>query len=268
MKKIAFFFPFLLCFFSAALPGAQFLAGGTGPRPDLLILAVSIAGSLAGGLLLFFLCTKKDWISHRTQTIYMIAAAALIAAFVLGLLLGRVTFWLLALADAAAAFLFGYALIFAEEHSSNILHIGIAAGLALTLALFLAICLAQLAPAVLPATGVAAGIFFYILAFFQRPLLFPDALPLYEKKASPRRPAADVGRTREERLQKFAEAFDLTARETEVLSIVVDNECTLKEVAFNLNISERMVQRYMTSIYHKTDTQSRIGLSLRYFGQD
>ena len=37
-----------------------------------------------------------------------------------------------------------------------------------------------------------------------------------------------------------------------------------KEIAYDLQISERIVQRYFNSIYDKTGTQGRVGLTLLY----
>ena len=264
MKRLAIFFPFFLCCFAAALPGALLLSADGSLRPDLFLFAVCTVAGLAAGLLIFWLCTKKDWVSHRTQVLYMIAATILAAGFIACLLLSHCHLWILFLVEMASAFLFGYALIYAEELTNNILHIGYAAIVGLAAGLLLAAFFARFLSGVLAVAGIGASLLFFILAFFQKPLLFPDALPLYEKKV-PTQIQSGVGKTREERMQKFAAHYKLTRRETDVLAIVVDNECTLKEVAYDLKISERMVQRYMTSIYHKTDTQSRIGLSLRYF---
>lgn len=44
------------------------------------------------------------------------------------------------------------------------------------------------------------------------------------------------------------------------------NDKAPKEIAYDLQISERIVQRYFNSIYEKTGTQGRVGLTLLYSG--
>lgn len=53
----------------------------------------------------------------------------------------------------------------------------------------------------------------------------------------------------------------LTPREVDVLIAVTHDERPLKQVADELGISMRMVQRHLSSIYQKTKTQTRAGLS-------
>lgn len=72
--------------------------------------------------------------------------------------------------------------------------------------------------------------------------------------------------TVEERRQAFIEAARLTPRETDVLLAVTQNDRPLKQIASDLGISLRMVQRHLTSIYAKTGTQSRSGLTSKFPG--
>lgn len=65
-------------------------------------------------------------------------------------------------------------------------------------------------------------------------------------------------------LTRFAEIYGLTPRETDVLSASLYNDKAPKEIAYDLQISERIVQRYFNSIYDKTGTQGRVGLTLLY----
>ncbi len=65
-------------------------------------------------------------------------------------------------------------------------------------------------------------------------------------------------------LQNFAESNHFTDRETEVFVILVTTEKTVQEIADNLYISRRVLQRYISSIYKKTDTKTRIGLLQLY----
>lgn len=68
----------------------------------------------------------------------------------------------------------------------------------------------------------------------------------------------------EERRQAFIEAAGLTPRETDVLLAVTQDDRPLKQIASDLGISLRMVQRHLTSIYAKTGTQSRSGLTSKF----
>lgn len=65
----------------------------------------------------------------------------------------------------------------------------------------------------------------------------------------------------EAHLADFAGRFSLTPRETEVLAAVTADERPLKHVATDMGISLRVLQRHLTSLYQKTGTQSRVGLT-------
>lgn len=67
--------------------------------------------------------------------------------------------------------------------------------------------------------------------------------------------------TIEEQRQAFIANHALTPREVDVLIAVTQNERPLKQIAEELGISMRMVQRHLSSIYQKTDTQTRAGLT-------
>lgn len=67
--------------------------------------------------------------------------------------------------------------------------------------------------------------------------------------------------TIEEQRQTFITDHGLTPREVDVLVAVTQDERPLKQVAEELGISMRMVQRHLSSIYQKTDTQTRAGLT-------
>ena len=54
--------------------------------------------------------------------------------------------------------------------------------------------------------------------------------------------------------------YNLTPREREVLSLLINSDDKLQEIADKLNISKRTLERYVTSIYKKTNTTSRVGL--------
>ena len=70
-------------------------------------------------------------------------------------------------------------------------------------------------------------------------------------------------RTPEEALAAFCESYGLTKRESDVLAAVVSDE-TLKHVAAELGVGLRTVQHHLTSLYKKTGTQTRTGLTARF----
>ena len=65
----------------------------------------------------------------------------------------------------------------------------------------------------------------------------------------------------EEQRQAFITDHALTPREVDVLTAVTQDERPLKQIAEELGISMRVVQRHLSSIYQKTDTQTRAGLT-------
>ena len=76
------------------------------------------------------------------------------------------------------------------------------------------------------------------------------------EQASPRSP--------EETLAAFCESYGLTKRESDVLAAVVSDERPLKHVAAELGVGLRTVQHHLTSLYKKTGTQTRTGLTARF----
>ena len=76
------------------------------------------------------------------------------------------------------------------------------------------------------------------------------------EQASPRSP--------EEALAAFCESYGLTKRESDVLAAVVSDERPLKHVAAELGVGLRTVQHHLTSLYKKTGTQTRTGLTARF----
>lgn len=68
----------------------------------------------------------------------------------------------------------------------------------------------------------------------------------------------------QERLKLYARHCSLTPRETEVLEKLLTTEDDLQEIADSMYISRRMVQRYVSSIYEKSETKTRLGLYQSY----
>ena len=85
------------------------------------------------------------------------------------------------------------------------------------------------------------------------------ATPFYEAIAPQPAPLSE-----QEQLAAFAARYNLTPRETDVLKAITTDERPLKQVANDLGISLRMVQRHLTSLYQKTGTQTRTGLAMKY----
>lgn len=73
--------------------------------------------------------------------------------------------------------------------------------------------------------------------------------------------ADDAAIDPEVHLADSAGRFSLTPREIEVLATVTADERPLKHVAADMGISLRVLQRHLTSLYQKTGTQSRVGLT-------
>ena len=79
--------------------------------------------------------------------------------------------------------------------------------------------------------------------------------------------ADDAAIDPEVHLADFAGRFSLTPREIEVLATVTADERPLKHVAADMGISLRVLQRHLTSLYQKTGTQSRVGLTKLFWEQ-
>lgn len=77
-------------------------------------------------------------------------------------------------------------------------------------------------------------------------------------------PVSQSEMTAQEKLKLYAQYSSLTPRETEVLEKLLTTEDGVQEIADSLYISRRMLQRYIASIYEKTETKSRIGLFQSY----
>lgn len=88
-----------------------------------------------------------------------------------------------------------------------------------------------------------------------------DHVPEAAEGPAPRPSVDDAAIDPEAHLADFAGRFSLTPRETEVLAAATADERPLKHVAADMGISLRVLQRHLTSLYQKTGTQSRVGLT-------
>ena len=66
--------------------------------------------------------------------------------------------------------------------------------------------------------------------------------------------------TREQKIRDFCRRCAFTPRETEVFERLITTEDGVQEIADQLFISRRVLQRYIASIYQKTGTKTRAGL--------
>ena len=102
---------------------------------------------------------------------------------------------------------------------------------------------------------VAASVAFVAAGLFRLPQTEQ------EREHQQRAEKALAAPTIEEQRQAFITDHGLTPREVDVLMAVTQYERPLKQIAEELGISMRMVQRHLSSIYQKTDTQTRAGLT-------
>lgn len=88
----------------------------------------------------------------------------------------------------------------------------------------------------------------------------------FQKKAFMEKLITDATGTvnEKEKLQRLAEQFSLTQRETEVFGLLVNTEDGLQTIADGLYVSRRTLERYVSAIYEKTGAKSRIGLVTLY----
>ena len=94
-----------------------------------------------------------------------------------------------------------------------------------------------------------------------------NGLPETTERPAPRLPQTTPPSAPDTHLADFAGRFSLTPRETEVLAAVTADERPLKRVAADMGISLRVLQRHLTSLYQKTGTQSRVGLTKLFWEQ-
>ena len=112
-------------------------------------------------------------------------------------------------------------------------------------------------------TSLAFVLFAAVLILMTRAgMLTPD----HESAEKPDQESPEMAppRTPEETLAAFCESYGLTKRESDVLAAVVSDERPLKHVAAELGVGLRTVQHHLTSLYKKTGTQTRTGLTARF----
>lgn len=73
--------------------------------------------------------------------------------------------------------------------------------------------------------------------------------------------------SKEEKLLKIKEQYTFTPREIEVFEYLTSTEDSVQDIANNMYISKRTLERYISSIYKKTGVKSRVGL-LNIYNKD
>lgn len=77
-------------------------------------------------------------------------------------------------------------------------------------------------------------------------------------------PQESIKKTDDEYWKIFTQKYDLTNREIDVAFKLINSNKILQDIADELYISRRVVQRHITSIYKKTETKSRTELVHAY----
>ena len=92
-------------------------------------------------------------------------------------------------------------------------------------------------------------------------------LYLGRQNKSEKDPATNENVEAEDPFESFCEIHNLTPRERDVMKLLLESDESMKIVSEKLGISERMLYRYMNSLYEKVGAENRAGLVKRYFGQ-
>ena len=66
--------------------------------------------------------------------------------------------------------------------------------------------------------------------------------------------------TKEEKILKIKEHYAFTPRESEVFEYLISTEDSVQDIANNMYVSKRTLERYISAIYKKTGVKSRVSL--------
>ena len=66
--------------------------------------------------------------------------------------------------------------------------------------------------------------------------------------------------TKEEKLLSIKKHYAFTPRESEVFEYLISTEDSVQDIANNMYVSKRTLERYISSIYKKTGVKSRVSL--------
>ena len=68
-----------------------------------------------------------------------------------------------------------------------------------------------------------------------------------------------------EKFAAFCSSHSMTPRECDVMKLILSSDENMKILSEKLGISERMLYRYMNSLYSKVGTENRAGLIKKYY---
>ena len=68
----------------------------------------------------------------------------------------------------------------------------------------------------------------------------------------------------QERYEEFCNYYHFTEKEKESFVLLISTEDTVQKIADDMGISRRVLQRHISSMYEKTETQTRVGLLMAY----
>lgn len=101
---------------------------------------------------------------------------------------------------------------------------------------------------------VAASVMTYIYAYQRKNIL---EVSLTEEAATDEK----------DRLGIFMIRYEFTDREKEACEYLINTDSSVQDIADNMHLSRRTVERYISSIYEKTGVKSRVGL-LRVYNEE
>lgn len=82
---------------------------------------------------------------------------------------------------------------------------------------------------------------------------------------SDKSPALNEDVKAEDPFEAFCDIHNLTPRERDVMQQLLESDESMKTISTMLGISERMLYRYMNSLYEKVGAENRAGLVKRYY---
>ena len=89
-------------------------------------------------------------------------------------------------------------------------------------------------------------------------ILIPEKTIIKEIAVKPPQESID------DKFTKFFDQYSFTPKEQEAFIKLVTSEMGVQEIADEMNISRRVLQRHIASIYEKTGTKSRVGLLMLF----
>ena len=116
-------------------------------------------------------------------------------------------------------------------------------------------------------SNIDASVYTALSCFFSIALLLIMALSgilIPERTIIKEIPVNTTDDSLDEKLEKFYAEYSLTPKEQEAFSKLVTTEMGVQEIADEMAISRRVLQRHIAAIYEKTDTKTRVGLLMLF----